>query len=60
MKINIVSAVNGKTKKPLTQAEIQKDMPEIEKQNKQALVEHVTWAFFGGVITVGDHVYQIC
>lgn len=34
-------------------------MKQIEKEHKKACSEHPTWAFFGGVLTIGDVKYQV-
>lgn len=42
-----------------TQEQFQKDLPEIERQNRIALKESLTWKVFGGMISVEGRTYQV-
>jgi hypothetical protein len=55
----IVAAYNRHTKENLTEEQIQVDMPELLKEHEAACEESMTWDFFGGVIVLGDHEYQV-
>jgi hypothetical protein len=42
-----------------TQEQFDNDLPEIERQNRIALKESLTWKVFGGIITVDGRMYQV-
>jgi hypothetical protein len=42
-----------------TQEQFEKDLPEIERQNRIALKESLTWKVFGGIITIDGRMYQV-
>ena len=42
-----------------TLEQIKKDLPEIERQNRIALKESLTWKVFGGIISVEGRTYQV-
>lgn len=42
-----------------TQEQFEKDLPEIERQNRIALKESLTWKVFGGIISVAGRTYQV-
>lgn len=42
-----------------TKAQLERDMPRLLAMHKQALKEDPTWPFFGGILSIGAHRYQI-
>lgn len=58
--MKIIAAYNTHTKEKLTTEQIQADMPELREQHEKACQECMAWDFFGGVITLKDHEYQVC
>jgi uncharacterized protein YfdQ (DUF2303 family) len=43
-----------------TQEQIQQDLPELERLNREAIESKVMWQFFGGTITLDNgHKYQV-
>lgn len=42
-----------------TQEQFEKDLSEIERQNRIALKESLTWKVFGGIISVAGRTYQV-
>jgi len=42
-----------------TQEQFDNDLPKIERQNRIALKESLTWKVFGGIITVDGRMYQV-
>ena len=58
--MKIVSAYDLNGHKELNAEQIQADMPELLKAHEKALNSEPTWAFFGGVLTINRHEYQVC
>jgi hypothetical protein len=58
--MKIVSAYDLEAHRELTTEQIQADMPELLKAHKKALNSEPTWNFFGGILTLGEHEYQVC
>lgn len=58
--MKIIAAYNTHTKEKLTTEQIQADMPELLKEHEECCKELPTWKFFGGMIVLGDHEYQVC
>lgn len=55
--MRIISATeNGKA---LTQEQIQKDLPELERIHKEESKKSPTWDVFGGVIHIQNRTYQV-
>mgnify|MGYP005991066779 FL=1 len=43
-----------------TPEQIQKDLPELERLNREAMETKIMWEFFGGTITLENgHQYQV-
>ena len=43
-----------------TPEQIQEDLPELERLNREAMVTRIMWEFFGGTITLENgHKYQV-
>jgi hypothetical protein len=43
-----------------TPEEVQKDLPELERLNREAMQSEIMWEFFGGTITLENgHQYQV-
>jgi hypothetical protein len=58
--MKIIAAYHKDSRKNLTPEQIQADMPALEKEHKKALAAEATWQFFGGIIVIGEHEYQVC
>lgn len=56
MKIIAAYDRNGQT---LTPEQIQSDMSQLLKEHEKACRDEPTWEFFGGMIFVNDHEYQL-
>jgi len=57
--MKIIAAYNRHNKSDLTQEQIQADMPELVKAHEEELRDNPTWQFFGGIIELKDHEYQV-
>lgn len=43
----------------LSTAQVKADWPQLKAAHEKALKEEPTWQFFGGVLTVNGHDYQV-
>jgi hypothetical protein len=44
----------------LSKQQIEEDMEQLLAAHEAALTSEPTWTFFGGVLTVNGHEYQVC
>lgn len=57
--MKIIAAYNTHNHEDLTKEQIQADMPELVKAHEEELRDNPTWRFFGGMIVLKDHEYQV-
>ncbi len=57
--MKIIAAYNRHNKKDLTKEQIEADMPELLAAHEEELADNPTWRFFGGIIELKDHEYQV-
>jgi len=57
--MKIIAAYHRDTREDLTAEQIKADMPALEKEHTAALASSPTWQFFGGMIVIGEHEYQV-
>jgi hypothetical protein len=57
--MKIIAAYNAVTKENLSQAQIEQDLPDLQKEHEEALKESPTWKWFGGILIVNGHEYQV-
>ncbi len=43
----------------LTPEQIKADLPKLERANESAQRQEPTWNFFGGILEVNGHAYQV-
>jgi hypothetical protein len=54
-----IIAAYDRNHEDLTKEQIEADMPELVKKHEEALASEPTWKFFGGIITINGHEYQV-
>lgn len=57
--MKIIAAYHRDTREDLTAEQIQADMPALEQEHTAACKAEPTWQFFGGIIVIGEHEYQV-
>lgn len=54
-----IIAAYDRNHEDLTKEQIEADMPALLKEHEAALASEPTWAFFGGIINLNGHEYQV-
>jgi hypothetical protein len=57
--LTIISA-KGHDGNTLTTKQIKLDWGKLKEAHEKALTSEPTWQFFGGILTVNGHTYQVC